>query len=412
MRTVATLDRQFYSEFELCLVIGPTDDGSAEFAEELATRRGAKVVRCPERNISMSRNMGINRAAGELVAFLDDDALPEPVWLEQLIPLFRHPRVGGASGLVFHSDSRGTQFRYSFCDRFGAAKHVSFNAPEQQTYPQSPQFPHVMGANCMFSRSALIEVGGFDEEYEYYLDEADLCCRLIDAGYKIVHADWAPVHHKYLSGTTRDGAGITVRRKTILKNQMYFSLKNARGHASLKEITSRAATFTEQHRADIDSYVRSGRLPTEILNTFDADAEIAWEAGITRGLGQDRQLNHHFSSGGAFQRFAQHETAGRPRHVAVIQPFGATPHLPLEELVSAGCFARSFEVIGDEISPHAIEGADLAGSTWLHRISPENELPGADSRIDTVVRNAVGQALERVAAFHPFDEIIDLSADA
>jgi GT2 family glycosyltransferase len=48
-----------------------------------------------------------------------------------------------------------------------------------------------MGTNCSFRRGALLEVGGFDEEYEYYLEETDLCCRLVDRGWKIAGIEQA-----------------------------------------------------------------------------------------------------------------------------------------------------------------------------------------------------------------------------
>ena len=39
----------------------------------------------PERNLCKSRNLGIDLAAGEIVAFIDDDGIPEPGWLEELM---------------------------------------------------------------------------------------------------------------------------------------------------------------------------------------------------------------------------------------------------------------------------------------------------------------------------------------
>ncbi len=407
MKTVAALEQQFYLEFELCIVVGPVADGTTEFAKDLADRRGAKVAFCPEANISMSRNIGIQKAAGELVAFLDDDALPEPVWLEQLAPLFEQPRVAGVSGLVFHPDSREIQFRYSFCDRFGTADHVPTSASSPHAYPLSPRFPHVMGANCIFSRAALVAVGGFDEEYEYYLDEADLCCRLVDAGYDIAHADWAPVHHKYLSGATRDGAGVTIRRKTILKNQIYFSLKNARGHASLREIAAKAGSFTAWHRADIEHHIRAERLPPQTLVSFDADAEAAWEDGFVRGLTRKRRLRESFTAGEAFQRFGQRVRSNRPRHVAVVQPFDNKPVQSFKPSLIDRDVIRIFEIAADPDG--VVEGADFGHGVWRHRVSPEKELPGTDPDLIATKRRAVDRALDRVAAFHPFDEIIDHS---
>lgn len=389
MQVVAALEWQRYPDFELCLVVGPAEDGSAVFAEELAAEGRIKMARCAEANLSASRNIGLDLAAGELVAFLDDDALPEPVWLEQLTAVFTNAGIGGASGLVFQPNGRDHQFRYSLCDRFGETTHVKVNDPTPSTYPLSPVFPHVMGANCMFRRADLIAIGGFDEQYEYYLDEADVCCRLIDAGRAIVHADWAPVHHKYLSGATRDGAGVTVRRGAIVKNQIYFSLRNARGHASLRDILDRSRAFADWHRDDLEGHVRDGRLPEIVLDEFDRDAEAAWEAGLAWGLVHDRRLRVSFAAPDAFRPFPR-RLRGGARHVAVICAGGSRSGPP--PVAEAGDILRRFEIAAPEA-----EGVDFIEAAWRHRIPPA---AGEDE--------ALRRATDRVAAYFPFDDIVDL----
>lgn len=414
MKTVAALAWQRYPQFELCVVTGPREDGSAEFAGELASAGKIKTARCGVENLSVSRNMGIDLAAGDLVAFLDDDALPEPVWLEQLAPLFGPAQVAGAGGLVFQPNSREVQFRYSYCDRFGETTHISRNRSPDAAHPFRPTYPHVMGANCIFRREALAAVGGFDEEYDYYLDEADLCCRLADNGRQIVNADWAPVHHKYLAGATRDAAGVTVRRKSILKNQIYFSAKNARGHATLREIIARSQAFTEWHRRDLENHVLGGRLPQAALDAFDRDADAAWDEGLARGLADGRRTRAEFAQPEAFVAFPRRILDSAAQHVAIIQAAGLSDNYRAEELAEAGHVARVFTP-----APRGTpgrEGADFTASHWRHDIQEEAEFRDmagmtiAASRDFSAAESyaAIRRAMDRVAAFHPFDEVIDL----
>lgn len=388
-QVIEALKWQRYPAFELCLVVGPAEDGSAEFVRALDAAGHAKAGFCLERNLSMSRNIGLDLAAGDLVAFLDDDALPEPVWLEQLTAAFTRPEIAAASGLVFQPNSRDIQFRYSLCDRFGETIHL--DAPAQDAaYPLSPEFPHVMGANCMFRRDALIAAGGFDEEYEYYLEEADICCRLVDAGHHVVHADGAPVHHKYLSGATRDGAGITVRRGSIIKNQLYFSLKNARRHAEMREIIDQARAFMDWHWDDLDGHVHEGRLPEVVLADFDRDADAAWEAGLTRGLSAERRLRGGFADAPVFRPFPRR---GEGRHIAVTAaPDGATAVGGMDDMV------RYFELAEDA----AAEGVIFDDGAWRWRVWPEGELGASGDPA-----NAIRRARDRIAQFHPFDDVID-----
>ena len=67
-------------------------------------------------------------------------------------------------------------------DRLGNGFSYS-REPDYCCYPGSPVTPYLLGTNAVFRRDVVLEVGGFDEEYEYYYDEVDLCTRIIEAGY-------------------------------------------------------------------------------------------------------------------------------------------------------------------------------------------------------------------------------------
>src|SRR5262249_40897971 len=96
--TLRGLRQQTHDDFEVAVVKGPcTDDTDALLAEF----PGARVVEVAEVNISKSRNAGIIAAAGVVVAFIDDDAIPEPNWLRDLLAPFAAPKVGGTGGLVY-----------------------------------------------------------------------------------------------------------------------------------------------------------------------------------------------------------------------------------------------------------------------------------------------------------------------
>ena len=120
--TLDALRHQTYRDFEVIVVQGPCDDGTDDL---LAEREGQlRVVHNPERNLCKSRNLGIDLAAGEVVAFIDDDGVPEPRWLEELVVPFAESAVGGAGGLVYDQTGVQLQYRYAVCDRVG---HTDFD---------------------------------------------------------------------------------------------------------------------------------------------------------------------------------------------------------------------------------------------------------------------------------------------
>lgn len=169
-----------YPCFELCVVHGPTEDGTRELLAEHGSR--IKVAACSQRNLSMSRNIGIALAAGDIIAFIDDDGLAEPEWLRDLEKAFDSPAVGCAGGVVYDHTGANLQYRYSSANRLGQADWARQTPADAFNFPLSFNFPYVQGTNSAFRRSTLIAIGGFDEEYEFYLDETDVCCRMVDAG--------------------------------------------------------------------------------------------------------------------------------------------------------------------------------------------------------------------------------------
>jgi glycosyltransferase involved in cell wall biosynthesis/GT2 family glycosyltransferase len=234
-RTLAGLRYSTYRDFEVCVVAGPTPDGTRDYLEQF--RHEIKVAHCPERILSMSRNIGIALAAGDVVCFIDDDAVPEPEWLADLADAYRDEEVGAAGGFVYDNTGVAFQARYVTTNRLGyptdwytAAPHLNF--------PYAYDHPHLLGTNCTFRRSALLEIGGFDEEYEYFLDETDVCCRINDAGYRIVQLANAFVHHKYAPSHLRDERKIVRNWYPLIKNRIYFGLRNGRNHHTAYEVVN------------------------------------------------------------------------------------------------------------------------------------------------------------------------------
>src|ERR1035438_3118217 len=102
-RTLCSLLSLDYDTFEVCVVYGPTADGTKE---DLANYgNGIKLAACPQRNLSQSRNIGIAMASGDVVAFIDDDAVPEAEWLTDLAKSYANSDVGAAGGFVYDNRS-------------------------------------------------------------------------------------------------------------------------------------------------------------------------------------------------------------------------------------------------------------------------------------------------------------------
>lgn len=212
---------QTYCNFEVIVVNGPSTDDTEAVVRACPE---VKYRTCPETNLSMSRNIGIAAAAGEYVAFIDDDGVADPNWLEELLAaVSSNPQVAAVGGYVRDDSGVSYQSRELVADRFGFSENSDGGrVAELPQFPHGFSFPTVMGCNCLFRRDRLLSVGGFDEQYDYFLDETDVCARLVDAGYLIDFAPRAIVLHKFESSPIRDRRKFPLDWTKIVKNTVYF----------------------------------------------------------------------------------------------------------------------------------------------------------------------------------------------
>jgi len=161
------------------------DDGSTDDTAEIARGHGVRVICTPNRGLSSARNTGAKEATGEIVAYCDDDAAPDPHWLTYLATTYlstEHVAVGGPN-IAVPDD--------------GIVADCVANAPGNAIHVliSDTVAEHIPGCNCSFRREALLEVGGFDPQFRVAGDDVDLCWRLLDRGWTIGFNPAAMVWH-------------------------------------------------------------------------------------------------------------------------------------------------------------------------------------------------------------------------
>src|ERR1700730_6366596 len=289
--TLQAMLRQNYPNFEVIVVNGPSTDHTLGILKAHAAE--IRAGSCSERNLSISRNVGIEMACGEFVAFIDDDAGPDEDWLLDAIAAFDTDEVAGVGGFVYDHTGYELQYSYTLCDRMGNAYHnIPVSMPEF-CYPGCYRYPALLGTNSILRRKALLEIGGFDEQFDYFLDETDVNLRLIDAGYLLNQIPKAFVYHHYLPSHIRNKERVNTNYLPIIRNRIYFSLKNAAslpGHtgAILKDwaMLSRDALY------NVNWSISQGKLEPATLDQFLLDLDRAVQEGILLGLNRPRRLLH------------------------------------------------------------------------------------------------------------------------
>ena len=168
--------------FETIVVDNGSSDGSADLAER---EFGAIVIRNAEnRGFCAANNQGIAAAQGEFIALLNNDAEAEPGWLAALrTACSQAPDIGMAASkvLVWEDPRRIDKVGHLiFPDGqnrgrgSGALDRGQFDREEEVLWPD--------GCAAMYRKRMLDEIGGFDEDFFAYGDDAELGLRARIAG--------------------------------------------------------------------------------------------------------------------------------------------------------------------------------------------------------------------------------------
>ncbi len=366
---------QAYDNFEVIVVPGPSSDSTGEILARWTGR--VKVVPCADANLAVARNVGIEAARGEIIAFIDDDCAPHPLWLQRLTSAYSNPALGGAGGFTLDGTGRRFQVCKTLCDRFGAAHEVSpFFDERAVCFAQSPLFPSLLGTNCSFRRKALDEVGGFDHAFAYFLDETDLCLRLIDAGWQIEYVPEALVQHRFAASALRDSRSIPRTLYSSARSKAYFIWKH--GLALGLERASAALSTYRAHLLHCNAGLRdAGAISEEHRSSLDQDVAYGVRDGIALASEKNGQKVGDLASvhGGGDQRFlGVRRDSGTLRVALVSQGFPpedeggiATWTKTLAEGLSRRGHAVHVITRGDED-----RGVSFEAGVWVHRVRPNS----------------------------------------
>ncbi len=224
----------------------------------------------------ISRNIGIKNAKGQIIAFLDDDAMCQQGWLREIVFAFENDhRIGGvgekvinkgismgknpAVGKIFNDGSITLNFEYDV----GKLIEVDW----------------IAGCNMAFSKEVFKKIGGFDREFKgnNSCEDNDFCARAKKAGFILVYNSKAVVDHLVFKrdAIKRPGYFDKQARYYGCRNLSYFYIKNF--GLKIAFIKARFLDF----RASIIIFLRS---PS--INSFNCllFAIFGYLVGITKGI--------------------------------------------------------------------------------------------------------------------------------
>jgi glycosyltransferase involved in cell wall biosynthesis len=174
-RLLASFVRLRYPRWEALVVDdGSTDDTSAVVERYRAEGLPLIYLYQPWRKMGAARNLGIEHARGEVVAFTDDDCVVEPDWLDAIAQTFEaHPEALGVQGKTVTDHAAMTPFT--------------------RQVEQLQGGPPYRTCNIAYRLDVLRELGGFDREL-IRGEDVVMGMRVLERG-SIVFAPQAVVEH-------------------------------------------------------------------------------------------------------------------------------------------------------------------------------------------------------------------------
>ena len=263
--------------FDIIVVEDGTNEGEKVVSEITTTSTvSLSYVRIPHSGLAVARNVGIEKSAGQIVAYIDDDAMAVACWLRRLVEALRVEGCGGAGGRVspdYPDDSLVSEVAVD-----GQMK----SSGNSSSLPGIHEVAFVPGGNMAFWRASLTDVSGFDGAYTKrgcWREETDLCVRLRSRGYRIFYTSAAQVAHRAARWENPLERINPSRISGMIEDDAYFRVKNF-GWAGLGG-TLRNAIWEATMRLKLSA--------VHLLLAFVH--LVAWVPGAVRGLARkDRQL--------------------------------------------------------------------------------------------------------------------------
>lgn len=184
---LACLQAQTYANFECLFVDNNSSDRTSELLKELSDPRLRSLNQCQIQSSYAARNLGIQNATGEILAFTDADCRPEPNWLEDLIQPFSDSTVGLVAGEIKALPGHTLLEQYADRQATLSQKHTL----------NHPFCAYGQTANLAVRLAAFKQIGLF-RPYLTTGGDADICWRILqETSWQMRFAETAIVRHRH-----------------------------------------------------------------------------------------------------------------------------------------------------------------------------------------------------------------------
>jgi GT2 family glycosyltransferase/glycosyltransferase involved in cell wall biosynthesis len=179
-------------------VIIVDSSNSPETRELLSRFSGIKrIINRGKQNFSHACNLGAQRARGQFLLFLNNDAFPLPGAIEAAIKCYQdNPGSGAVGGKIIRPDGRIQEVGAFILPTGHTVSRGRGIPPDEAMYNVAVRVDYCSASFLLTSREVFSECGGFDERFDpAYYEDTDYCLRVTQAGYPCVVEPRAIVLH-------------------------------------------------------------------------------------------------------------------------------------------------------------------------------------------------------------------------
>ena len=192
-----SLQKLAYPEekLDVILIDNCSQDDSVKSLQESFPK--VRIVVNSVNNFAKALNLGISKARGQYIAFLNNDATLESRWLEILIKqLESNPKAGAASGKLLFKDGRINSVGIQQLPNF-YWRDVGFGEKDAGQYDTERTVEGLCWATVLFRRECLEDVGPIDEDFVMYFEDVEFAKRCQKRGWEMLYIPDAIAHHEY-----------------------------------------------------------------------------------------------------------------------------------------------------------------------------------------------------------------------
>jgi GT2 family glycosyltransferase len=198
------LRRQVYRAFSVILVDNGSHDGSIEFVSDNFPEVSIVALQ-DNRGFAGANNVALQMVETEFVALLNNDAVPDPLWLKSLVEaLEEHPQAGLAASKMLFYDRREMIDRVGDGYTRAGAGLLRGRGLSADCHRTREWVFGACAAAALYRMAMLRDIGFFDEDYFLLYEDVDLSFRAQLKGYKCLYVPEALVYHKGSSSIVYD----------------------------------------------------------------------------------------------------------------------------------------------------------------------------------------------------------------